>query len=82
MDFLCDPKGDRVVKDLPTPPLKPLPEELLFPASYKGKPNWRLLRDHLVREGRVEKALALKIISSANKIMSCNLFRLPSSTRK
>jgi serine/threonine-protein phosphatase 2B catalytic subunit len=47
MDFLSDPKGDRVVKDLDAPPLKPLAEELLFPPCYKGKPNWRLLRDHL-----------------------------------
>ena len=37
MNFLEDPKNDRQVKELPLPPLKPLPDDLLFPVSFKGK---------------------------------------------
>jgi hypothetical protein len=36
MEFLSDPKDDRMVKDLRPPPLKPLSSELLFPPNYKG----------------------------------------------
>ena len=90
MNFLEDPKNDRQVKELPLPPLKPLPDDLLFPVSFKGKmyiyiyiyihiyifiyiyiyiyitigkPNWKLLRDHFFREGKIQKNHVLKIIN-------------------
>lgn len=31
MDQLQDPKNDRVVKDVPPPPLRPLSDALMFP---------------------------------------------------
>ncbi len=35
MDLLPDPCGDRVAKDLPLPPHKPLNPELMFPNGGK-----------------------------------------------
>lgn len=35
MEPLADPFGDRVVNDIPPPPVYPLSEEILFPNSGK-----------------------------------------------
>jgi serine/threonine-protein phosphatase 2B catalytic subunit len=40
------------VNTIPTPPHKPLSDELLF---KDDKPDWKLLRDHLIKEGRITK---------------------------
>jgi hypothetical protein len=44
-ELLQDPLGDRKVKDLPLPPIKPLSDDSLFDASAKEKncPNWKIL---------------------------------------
>lgn len=55
MDPLSDPLKNRIVKHLKAPPHKPLDHNLLFPPSlggsnyliYLGKPDWKLLKDHL-----------------------------------
>lgn len=35
METLADPFGDRVVTDLPPPPVLPISDEILFPNSRK-----------------------------------------------
>ena len=50
MEPLCDPLNNRVKKNVPPPPHKPLPSKLLF---KNNQVNWKLLRDFLRREGRV-----------------------------
>ena len=35
-----------------------------------GKPDWKVMRDHLSKEGRVAKEDFLKIINDCNKIFS------------
>ncbi|CAD8179739.1 unnamed protein product [Paramecium pentaurelia] len=63
MDFLQDPKGDRQVNTIPTPPHRPLSEELLF---IDDKPNWKLLKEHLFKEGRITKNQLLRIVDMCN----------------
>ncbi|CEL93926.1 unnamed protein product [Vitrella brassicaformis CCMP3155] len=65
MDPLSDPKKDRVVKDIEPPPAKPLTDELLFPKG-DGIPNWRALKQHLFREGRLLKEHCLDIIKKVS----------------
>jgi hypothetical protein len=42
-DLLQDPYNDRMVKDLPLPPCKPIAEAILFKKNDKT-PNWELLK--------------------------------------
>jgi len=58
---LPDPFEDRVMKDVLPPPHLPLPHNKLFPK--KGLPDWKILRDHLTREGVIEKSDLLLLIS-------------------
>ena len=58
---LPDPFEDRVMKDVLPPPHQPLPHSKLFPK--KGIPEWKVLRDHLTREGKIEKSDFLELIS-------------------
>lgn len=53
---------DRVITDFDPPPAAPLDPELLFPPKTDSKtgkkkyvPDWKVLRDHLSKEGRVSK---------------------------
>ena len=61
IDSLPDPFEDRVMKDVLPPPHLPLPHAKLFPK--KGIPDWKVLRDHLTREGKLEKADLLELIN-------------------
>ena len=61
VDSLPDPFEDRVMKDVLPPPHLPLPHAKLFPK--KGIPDWKVLRDHLTREGKLEKSDLLELIS-------------------
>lgn len=71
---LPDPLGDRVVKDLSPPPIYPLNHSVLFPERLKSGdmevPDWQLLRDHLVQEGRLTKPDFHQIIRTAMELMS------------
>lgn len=42
-ELLQDPLGDRKVKDLPLPPIKPLTDDVLFEKGDKNVPNWKVL---------------------------------------
>ena len=63
-------KSDRVVKKVPAPPLRPIDHDQLFLSKHHldGKPNWRLLKDHLKQEGRVNKADCLQLIQMASTL--------------
>jgi len=68
MEPLSDPSKDRVVKSVKPPPHRPLARHLMFPEKLKGKPDWRLIKDHLHKEGRIAKEDLIKLINDANKI--------------
>ena len=50
METLKDPNNTRVVKNLPLPPQKPLPNAYIFEG---GKVDWQLLHSFLKKEGRI-----------------------------
>jgi len=68
MEPLADPLGDRVVEEVPPPPHRFLDSYLLFPRSTPGKPDWKVLKDHLKIEGRVSKADCLQLVGLAVSI--------------
>ena len=68
MEELIDPKSDRVVKSLPAPPQRPLTSSNLFLSS--NTIDWKLLRDHLKREGRVGTAELVQMLDVAGWIIS------------
>ncbi|XP_075412657.1 serine/threonine-protein phosphatase 2B catalytic subunit gamma isoform isoform X3 [Tenrec ecaudatus] len=57
---------ERVVKAVPFPPTQRLTLKEVF---ENGKPKSELLRNHLVKEGRVEDDVALKIINDGAAIL-------------
>jgi serine/threonine-protein phosphatase 2B catalytic subunit len=65
---LPDPNNDRVVKSFQPPPHKPLPRNLMFPDRLKNKPDWKLIKDHLQKEGRIAKEELVKLVTDTNKI--------------
>lgn len=73
MEALSDPLGDRPVKSHPAPPHKPLAHSLLFPPHLmRGQqevPDWKLLKTHLQKEGRVNKEEVLQLTLTAASIM-------------
>jgi len=58
---LPDPLEDRVMKEVLPPPHLALPHSKLFPK--KGIPDWKVLRDHLTREGLITKTDLLELIN-------------------
>ncbi|XP_054867684.1 protein phosphatase 3, catalytic subunit, gamma isozyme, a isoform X5 [Amphiprion ocellaris] len=57
---------ERLIKAVPYPPQHKLTIKELF---EDGKPNAELLRTHLVKEGRVEEDVALRIINDGANIL-------------
>ncbi|SCD22431.1 serine/threonine protein phosphatase 2B catalytic subunit A, putative [Plasmodium ovale] len=78
MEPLPDPKRDRQVKGVEPPPAKPLSLELLYPNGPDEPPDYKALRDHLRKEGRIRKEDCLDIIKKVIDIVSNepNLLRL------
>eukprot|EP00918_Siedleckia_nematoides_P096672 GHVU01212076.1.p1 GENE.GHVU01212076.1~~GHVU01212076.1.p1 ORF type:complete len:508 (+),score=108.41 GHVU01212076.1:110-1633(+) len=78
MEPLADPLGDRCVKDFEPPPPLPLKESLLYPQGPKENPDWRILKQHLFREGKMTKEMILDLIKKVVNITSQepNLLRL------
>lgn len=81
MEPLCDPRKDRRVKNVKPPPHRPLSTELLFPkgasckipplnSDKKASPDWKLLRNHLHREGTIQKKDMILLIENTNKLLS------------
>jgi serine/threonine-protein phosphatase 2B catalytic subunit len=78
MDSLKDPVNDRQVKALQAPPHKPLSRALMFPDKLKckylcsfkiEKPDWKLLKEFLHKEGRIGKEELIRLVSDCNKIL-------------
>ena len=92
MEPLSDPIKDRVVKQVKPPPHRPLDPKLMFPDKLKriikmketlfhsnflkDKPDWKLIRDHLQREGRIRKEEIKRLIYTANKLLGRNLMEI------
>eukprot|EP00388_Colpodella_angusta_P004309 GDKJ01014310.1.p1 GENE.GDKJ01014310.1~~GDKJ01014310.1.p1 ORF type:complete len:574 (-),score=112.39 GDKJ01014310.1:391-2112(-) len=76
MEPLSDPKKDRVVQEVRPPPHKPLTNALLYP-SGTDIPDWKQLKNHLAREGRLTKEQVLKLIKCTKAITSQEPNMLP-----
>ena len=68
MEPLPDPCNDRVISDLPAPPHLPLTTDVLFP-SGGDVPNWGILRDHLAKEGVIDKLAVIKLVTACSEVM-------------
>lgn len=69
MENLPDPLSDRVVNITP-PPNRTLRNEALFPDGLTSKPDYRVLRDHFFREGKLDKTQVMEIIRQAAKLFT------------
>ena len=62
MEELSDPfLDDRVMKNVMPPPRYPLERQKLFPK--KNQPDWKLLKTHLTKEGRLAKSDVVELIN-------------------
>jgi hypothetical protein len=55
MEKLIDPLNDREINSVELPPWKPLSHDLLFPICLGGLPDIDLLKEFLVKEGKIDK---------------------------
>src|SRR5437764_900884 len=63
---MMGPYDDRVMKDVIAPPLVSLTKEKCL--DKNGMPNLTVLREHLIKEGRLEYDLARHLILSATSM--------------
>jgi serine/threonine-protein phosphatase 2B catalytic subunit len=68
MEALADPFGDRVVTDLPPPPIVAMSDEVLYPNSQSKVPDWKAVQTHLAREGKISKYHFVKLIKDVTDI--------------
>ncbi|KAL4432241.1 hypothetical protein ABPG74_020209 [Tetrahymena malaccensis] len=69
MDPLSDPMNDRHIKSVRPPPHRPLSRSLIWPNKNSNKPDWKIIKDHLSKEGRIEKEDLVRLVADCNKIM-------------
>ena len=50
---ISNPFDDRIMKKVSPPPMYPLDRKILF--NKKGIPDWKALKNHLIKEGRISK---------------------------
>lgn len=67
MDVLPDACNDRVVTDLEPPPQRPLSDELFY--DDNGLPNYNLIKEHLYKEGKIDKEHFMKLIIDTTQIL-------------
>lgn len=76
-----DPIKDRTVVEVPPPPARPISADLLWIKDAKGNklPDWKVLKDHLFKEGRLHKEDLLELIAMTCKEFhkSENLLKIP-----
>ena len=75
MEPLSDPAKNRAVKDLPPPPHRPLPKEILF---KNNKINCKVLKDFLRKEGIITEADFKHIIKTVKSILCTLIFSIAS----
>lgn len=59
MEALLDPYNDRVVSSLEAPPSHPLSDSLMW--KEMDMPDWEMIRDHLKKEGKLEKEQVMRM---------------------
>ena len=64
METLPDPLKDRVIKEVLSPPQLPLHTDKFFNKESK-LPNYDIIKDHLMREGRISKKDLIELINQA-----------------
>lgn len=68
----AEPQMDRVMKDVVAPPMFPLTKDKLFsiksPTGGPNLPNLPVLKEHLLREGRLEPDACFELISRATAL--------------
>jgi hypothetical protein len=42
----------------------------MYPEKNKGKPDWEVIKKHLLKEGRVEKNLLMHLIKETSEILN------------
>ncbi|EGR27320.1 ser thr protein phosphatase family protein, putative [Ichthyophthirius multifiliis] len=67
MELLSDPQKDRQVVKVKPPPHRHLSDMLMW--KKNGKPDWKLIKDHLSKEGRILKENFIKLIQDFSKII-------------
>ncbi|KAH8332584.1 hypothetical protein KR074_006290, partial [Drosophila pseudoananassae] len=60
---------ERMVDDVPLPPTHKLTMSEVYDDPKTGKPNFDILRQHFLLEGRVEEAVALRIITEGAALL-------------
>ncbi|KAH8313812.1 hypothetical protein KR067_012149, partial [Drosophila pandora] len=60
---------ERMVDDVPLPPAHKLTMSEVYDDPKTGKPNFDILRQHFLLEGRVEEAVALRIITEGAALL-------------
>jgi serine/threonine-protein phosphatase 2B catalytic subunit len=67
---------DRIVKEVPCPPHRPLDPNILYSSGKQAftkdqvKPNWRALKDHLHKEGRLSRESCHRLLTDTLNIFS------------
>ena len=70
MEPLSDPKNNRQVPSVKPPPGRPLSSELIWDtAQSPNVPNWKALRDHLKRDGIVQRQDVVKLIELSAAVL-------------
>lgn len=62
-------EDDRVMKDVVAPPRFPLTKAQLFPGG-RDLPDLKVLKDHLLKEGRVDQDLYIEVVDRAAALLA------------
>lgn len=65
----AEPKMDRMFPNVVAPPIHPMMLEELFDKGITGPPNLAVLKEHLLKEGRLHPDLAFELISRASALL-------------
>jgi serine/threonine-protein phosphatase 2B catalytic subunit len=69
---LPDPLGDRIVKECPLPPMRPLNMTQVYPQYIQfgdvAKPSPKIIRECLILDGKIDKKTFIKMLSDASRL--------------
>lgn len=68
MELLPDPLKDRIIKEVQPPPHLPLTKDLIW--DKDGVPKYKVIKDHLLKEGKFKKEDLLKLVNQATTLLS------------